>query len=144
MKRAILAISALGALTMGLIMVLASGTAIGCCVYGTPPVITAVNANPDTLWPPNHKMVEITLDVQGTDFDDWYISGVTPQNLGSGEGPPTNDPDYYFNYQYLELRAERSGKAGGRVYLIYVTATNDYGTDTSWVSVTVPHDMRGN
>ncbi len=142
MKKVLAALGALGALAMGFALMLTPSTPWACCVFGNPPVINAVNADPGTLWPPNHKMVEILVEVQGTDIDTWYITGVDVGNVGSGEGDPQNDPDFSFDDQFLELRSERSGKAGARVYTVNVTAANGYGTASSWVQVTVPHDMR--
>jgi hypothetical protein len=45
-----------------------------------PPVLTAVSANPALLWPPNNRMVDVSVDYSAT--DDWdqpvcQISGVT-------------------------------------------------------------------
>ena len=33
----------------------------------TPPVIHSVTADPATLWPPNHKMVDVVVTVDATD-----------------------------------------------------------------------------
>lgn len=123
-----------------------SPAAWACCGPIDQPEITAVNSDPLFLWPPNHKMVEIQLEVLGNDYvaaDRWAVSGVTVLNQGPGEGNPSNDPDYYYNGQYLELRAERSGAAGMRTYAVVVRAWNADETlfDTFTKMINVPHDM---
>ncbi len=117
-----------------------------CCGPLDQPEITEVNSDPDFLWPPNHRMVEIQLEVLGNDYvaaDRWAVTGVTIWNQGAGEGDPLNDPDYYYDEQYLELRSERSGEAGMRTYAVVVTAWNEGETlfDTFTKMITVPHNM---
>lgn len=128
-------------------LLLAVSSSEACCVFGEPPVVM-VSASPDQCWPPNHKMVEVLLDVVEVDPDDppipftWAVSNVTYNEIGAGEGDPTNNPDYFFDDQYLELRCERSGIDGGRVYTVTITATNQWGSSTATTTVIVPHDMR--
>lgn len=117
-----------------------------CCGPVDQPEITEVNADPNFLWPPNHKMVEIGLEVLGNDYLDparWAVTGVTVINNGPGEGDPANDPDYYYLGQYLQLRSERSGEAGMRTYAVVVTAWNEDSTlfDSFTKMINVPHDM---
>lgn len=118
-----------------------------CCVYRVYPQISSVTADPDSLWPPNHKLVEVTLDLSGYNINDWWVSGVEATNFGKGEGDPANNPDYEFSGKMLKLRAERAGKKeGAREYIVSVTASSGdaYGTTvTIPVSVIVPHDMSG-
>lgn len=136
---------ALVALTVG-ILVFSPVESKACCVFRVYPVINAVSVDPNTLWPPNHKLREILLGVQGSNIAAWWVSGVQVVNAGPGEGDPENDPDYAINGQQLQLRAERSGQAGAREYVLSITATSgdQFGTTTTVpVSVIVPHDLRG-
>ena len=103
----------------------------------TPPDIS-VTVTPDTLWPPNHKMVDIVAAVTVSDICDAapivVLTSVTsnepdndqgkpydPQDSTSGDGNTINDiqgavigtEDYEF-----QLRAERAGAGDGRIYTI--------------------------
>jgi PKD repeat protein len=115
----------------------------------TPPHIS-VELNKYVLWPPNHKMVDITATVRVTDdccarptFMLVSITSNEPDN-GKGDGNTIGDikeatfgrPDVAF-----QLRAERSGKGNGRIYTIVYAAEDCSGNaayDT--VQVRVPHD----
>lgn len=137
--------SMLVAVTIGT-LVFSSVDSKACCVFRVYPVISAVSVDPATLWPPNHKMQEILLDVQGSNIANWWISGVNILNVGQGEGDPANDPDYAVNGRLLQLRAERSGKQGAREYVVSITATSgdQFNTSTTTsVSIIVPHDLSG-
>ena len=118
----------------------------------TVPVIS-VTVSPDTLWPPNHKMVDITATVTVRDICDAdpsvVLTSVTsnePDNaIGNGDGNTINDiqgaeigtDDYEF-----QLRAERAGTGDGRVYTITYTATDTSGNiNSASATVVVPHDM---
>lgn len=92
------------------------------------PVITA-SAAPDLLWPPDHTMREIALNVTVTDLDStytvWYIAGVTSNQPESGTGDGDTAPDWWVSpddLQTLWLRSERSG--------------NDP-TETRWYTITL-------
>jgi hypothetical protein len=112
----------------------------------TPPDITNVNATPSILWPPNHKMVPVTVAVSVTDICDAApkcsivaVSGNEPEN-GLGDGDTA--PDWVITGDFnLNLRSERSGTGGGRVYTITVQCTDFSGNSaTKDVNVTVPHN----
>jgi hypothetical protein len=133
------------------IFALSTSNALACCMFADPPVITSVTADPDMLWPPNHKMVEITLAVVGTDIDDWWITGVDSEEAYpcTEDCQTENDPDYFFEGQYLELRAERTGEGVARSYEVQITAENceeefgdiDCTLATGWFAVVlVPHN----
>ncbi len=105
------------------------------------------------LWPPNHRLVDITATVTVSDICDpsptfvlTSISSNEPDN-GLGDGDTANDiqghvlgaPDTTF-----QLRAERAGLGSGRVYTIVYTASDGSGNTTpATVTVTVPHDASG-
>jgi hypothetical protein len=112
----------------------------------TPPVITSVTASPGSLWPPNHKLVPVTLTVAVTDLCsptvDCVISNVSSNESPNGKGDGNTTPDWVITGKLtVELRAERSGKGSGRVYTITVKCTDASGNSASKsVNVTVAHD----
>lgn len=121
----------------------------------TPPVIASVTPSTATLWPPNHNLVPITLNVSATDavgVTSLRIVSVTsnePDN-GLGDGDTANDIVFTTNPVTvngtavtggltLSLRAERSGTGNGRVYTITVQASDLAGNaSTKTVTVSVP------
>jgi hypothetical protein len=130
----------------------ASCTTTVTVVDTTPPDIS-VTVTPDTLWPPNHKMVDITATVTVSDICDAnptvVLTSVTsdePDNaIGIGDGNTVDDiqgagiggEDYEF-----QLRAERAGTGDGRVYTITYTVRDASGNEASaYATVVVPHDM---
>jgi len=111
----------------------------------TPPLITGVTATPNTLWPPNHKLVTVTVSVDASDncgnFTSNILSVVSnePDN-GLGDGD-TADDIQNIDGLTVQLRAERSGMGNGRVYTITVRCTDPSGNYTDkLVEVTVPRD----
>ena len=114
-----------------------------------PPVITSATATPGFLWPPDHSMVQIALDV--TVVDDgcatWYIAGVTSNQPVSGTGDGDTAPDWLLdpgNPQLLQLRAERSGNDPTviRLYTITLRAVDTAGnlSDPYELVIPVNHD----
>ena len=105
----------------------------------TPPTVT-VTATPSILWPPNHKMVDVTIDGSASDdtsgivfieitvTDEYGIYNMTVPGFGS----------------IIQLEAWREGTdRDGRVYTITVVATDMAGNkSTTTTQVTVPHDLR--
>lgn len=103
----------------------------------TAPVITSATPNPSVLWPPNHKMVPVSVTVASSE-------GVcTIGNVTVNEGTNQHEPDIEVTGPLtLNLRAEREGKGQGRAYGIQVTCTDAAGNTSSTVTtVTVPHDQ---
>ncbi len=101
----------------------------------TPPTIS-VSVMPDSLWPPNHKMVDIQATVSANDIcdasPDVVLTSITsdePDN-GLGDGDKPNDIDITTLFTF-KLRSERSGEYDGRVYTITYTATDDSGNSAS-------------
>lgn len=112
---------------------------------GTPPVITDLEAEPNVLWPPNHKWVNVRLDTElenPCDMPvDWDIVDVTSNEAENGTGDGNTSPDWMITGdRTLKLRAERSGNGSGREYTIRIRAATDAGDDERTVRVFVPHD----
>ena len=104
----------------------------------------------DLLWPPNHKLVDVGLHVDiHTDPSATHEMTIT---VYSDEDDVTSaggrfSPDSSLTTGHLRLRAERSGRGDGRVYLIIVSvkdtdnATGAFHFHTCVFTVVVPHDM---
>lgn len=122
----------------------------------TPPEIS-VSVSPDTLWPPNHKMVictpTITLsDNCGADPTTVQLFSVTSNE---SDAAYAYDPvlDIYTSEGYTDddiqivngdiyLRAERSGEGDGRIYTITYRAADASGNSANAsATVTVPHNQ---
>lgn len=109
-----------------------------------PPEISSVTANPNKLWPPNHKMVPVVLAVDATDNCDsvCQIALVESNEPVNGLGDGNTAPDWIITGDLtVKLRAERSGTGSGRIYTITVECTDQSGnSSTDTTTVTVPHD----
>lgn len=112
----------------------------------TPPQINAT-VTPDTLWPPNHKYVEVKVNVMTFDICDpspkitlVSVTSNEPDN-GLGDGNTTNDIMIINNFTF-NLRAERSGTGSGRIYIITYKVTDASGNYVmTSVTVEVPHNQ---
>jgi hypothetical protein len=105
-----------------------------------------------TLWPPNHKMVTVSIVANASDDSGGpitlgaIVSSNEPENgLGDGDTAPdwtTPVIDQTTGIITLQLRAERSGKGNGRVYTVTITATDESGNTTqASVDITVAHSQ---
>jgi hypothetical protein len=105
-----------------------------------PPVITSLTGFPNVLWPPNHKMVRVSLNVSTPGFPTpvCRISSVSSNELPTAPG----ETDWIVRGPLaLDLRSERAGSGNGRVYIITVTCANEATSSASkTATVRVPHD----
>lgn len=118
-------------------------------VADTEPPTISLTLAPDTLWPPDHKMVEIIPHITVSDNQDpsplvslESVTSSEPDDApGAGDGHTTGDIDITQDGKIF-LRAERDGKGSGRFYVITYSATDASG-NKSYASaiVTVPHDV---
>jgi len=112
----------------------------------TPPELT-VSLSPDSLWPPNHKYVQVEATVTAEDAGDpaptitlVSVTSNEPDN-GQGDGNTVNDIVIIDCYNF-EFRAERSGGGVGRVYTITYQATDAAGNSIqASATVTVNHNQ---
>jgi hypothetical protein len=139
-----------------------SGNSASCTTTVTVEDTTApdisVTVSPDTLWPPNHKMVDIVATVTFSDICDatpTVVLTITsnepdndqgkpydPQDSTSGDGNTINDIQIGTDDYAFKLRAERAGAGDGRVYTITYTVTDASGNSASAsATVVVPLDM---
>ncbi len=113
----------------------------------TGPVISSASADPDVLWPPNHKMRAVTVSVSVSDACDANptceivdVPSNEPEN-GKGDGNTASDWELTGPLT-VDLRAERSGRGDGRVYTITVECSDTSGNPSqTTVEVKVPHDQ---
>jgi hypothetical protein len=112
----------------------------------TPPSVSAY-ANPDILWPPNHKFVPVTVTGHVNDnFSgivhtvSYHVADEYHQVQPSGVATVNSQGNYSF---VVNLQSSRLGQdRNGRQYTIYVTAYDVAGnTATASPGVLVPHDM---
>ncbi len=108
----------------------------------TSPTLTGVSASPSVLTSPNHKLRDVLVGYGVSD----NLSGATC-TLGVASNEPVNGtgdgdtaPDWLvLDAHHLQLRAERSGGGGGRVYTVTVTCADAAGNSTSRnTTVSVP------
>ena len=113
----------------------------------TPPVIT-LSATPTKFWPPNGRLVPVTLSGTITDVG----SGV---NVSTAEyavqdeygevqpfGKVTLDSAGNYSFTILLRSGRRGNDRNGRQYTIRVSAKDNAGNrGVQWAQVTVPHDL---
>jgi uncharacterized lipoprotein YddW (UPF0748 family) len=111
----------------------------------TAPVISSASVDPAVLWSPNHKMRNVTVAYTLADNCSPVTSilSIACNESKNGKGDGNKEPDYkVVDAHQVQLRAERSGNGGDRIYTITITATDAAGNTTSQdVTVTVPHDQ---
>jgi subtilisin-like proprotein convertase family protein len=109
------------------------------------PAITGVSASPNSLWPPEHKYMDVTVSYSTS--DNCSTSTNISCSLSAASNEPINGlgdgdtaPDWQIvDSHHLKLRAERSGTGTGRIYTVTITCTDQAGRSTSQtVNVTVP------
>ena len=141
------------------------------------PMDGTIQYSPTTIWPPNHKMQNITINytdndndggatgemigIQATSItDNQTTGGVEAQGSGNtgtdwSLGTPGTASDPGVATTTPQVRSERSGSDGSRIYTITVRCTESGGlenvnpntndptsdTGTATLTVTVPHDQ---
>jgi parallel beta-helix repeat protein len=111
-----------------------------------PPVIGSVTATPNVLLQANHQMVPVNIDVSASDNSGeavvCRIISVASNEPVDGLGDGDTAPDWMITGNLtLNLRAERSGKATGRIYTITIECSDTFGnSSTKTVTVSVPRN----
>jgi hypothetical protein len=101
----------------------------------TAPVIASVSASPNKLWPPNHKMVLVTVTMTAYDAVDSSLTNsivsVSSNQPINGTGDGDTGPDWTIvGPLQVQLRAERSyGET--RTYTIIVRSQDDAGNSST-------------
>jgi len=114
-------------------------------VANLPPVCDGAVANPDSLWPPNHKFVPVAIGgVVDPDGDPVLITitGVAQDEPVDAEGDGSTCADATgIGTDGVALRSERSGQGDGRVYHVAFRADDPHGgACLGEVDVCVRHD----
>lgn len=145
----------LGTNMVGVAVTDIAGNTVSCStvitvVDTTPPVIVSASADPNELWPPNHRMVNVAVHARVTDncsATTWKIVSVRSNQPTNRRGDGKTEPDWVITGDHtLQLRAERAGGQGERVYSITLKAT-DAARNVSApkvVTVTVPQNQGKN
>lgn len=114
------------------------------CRDNTPQDCSGVSSSVESLWPPNHSLRTVVLSLP-TDGDgepmNLTITAVTQDEPVNERGDGNTAPDAVVGSDSNEvsLRAERSGRGDGRVYVISFGASSDQGDECSGeVEVYVP------
>jgi hypothetical protein len=103
-----------------------------------PPTITGAAASPSVLWPPDHRLVPVTVTVH---VEDACNGAVRCRIVSvSSDEPFSLLPDWIITGDLtLKLRAERRLFGNGRTYTIRVQCRDSSGNASSTlVKVTVP------
>ena len=102
-----------------------------------PPSIQSIAASPAILWPPNHKMRPVALQVSAT--DNCRVARTRILQVTSNQPGSSSDWELTGDLT-VNLRAERFGNGADRIYSIIVECSDDAGnTAIALASVTVPH-----
>ena len=103
-----------------------------------------ITVTPSSLWPPNHKYVEVKVSVTAKDDLDstpkiaLVSMSSNEADNAKGSGNTANDIVRVDDFTF-KVRAERSGPGSGRTYTITYTATDASGnTATASATITVP------
>ena len=109
------------------------------------PHIGTVSATPNVLGPPNHQMVDVSVNVELTgacDADNAWcnIVSISSNEAVNGVGDGDTAPDWEITGSLtLRLRAERGQHPQGRVYTITIECADAFGnTSQRTVTVSVP------
>src|SRR6185503_15245651 len=85
------------------------------------PAVSTVTANPRVLWPPDHRLVNVTIDYTVADNCGplTNVLTVASNEPPDGKGDGHTSPDWQVvDDHHVLLRAERSGRGNGRVYTV--------------------------
>jgi hypothetical protein len=100
-----------------------------------PPLINKASASPAKLWPPDHKMKEVTIDYETADRCGQEVSctlSVSQDDLVKGAEDRNRAVDWeILDAHHLKLRCERAAKGKPRVYTITITCVNASGISSS-------------
>ena len=112
-------------------------------------IIDGITPSPSVIWPPNHRMVDVSFDIDAQNECEIELSctvlEVFSNEPTNGLGDGNTEPDWIIGANGgLKLRAERSGTGSDRIYQIRLRCEDSSGVgDESTVEVVVPHDQGG-
>ena len=89
----------------------------------------------DSIWPPNHQMVDIEIfgctDADGDEITITIDSIFQDEPVNADDDGNTAPDGAGIGTSVAQVRAERSGEGDGRVYHISFTATDEFGNTTT-------------
>jgi hypothetical protein len=102
-----------------------------------------VTATPDTLWPPNGKLVPVTTEVVIDNQEPGTIVQLVDVVSSEDDAASDRSPDIVIIDDFtFELRAERYGWGDGRTYTITYEVTTPCGASERFsATVEVAHDQ---
>ena len=105
----------------------------------TPPSIVSIAPSHEALWPPNHKMVDVSLVVSVSDV----VVDAPECHISTVEATAPLDGNDWIVTGALtaSLRATRPG-TGDTAYTLTVSCSDGTNPSTATVTVAVPHDQR--
>jgi len=122
-------------------------TATVTVIDNTPPSFTTgPTVDKPVLWPPDHKMIDVTVNYAASDNCSapactLSVASNEPVN-GTGDGDMAPDWEIV-DAHHLRLRAERAGAGSARVYTITINCVDGAGNATSkTVTVSVPKSQK--
>ncbi|MBI4764615.1 MAG: hypothetical protein HY787_08420 [Deltaproteobacteria bacterium] len=111
-----------------------------------PPRCDLAQAKPAMIWPPNHKLVPVSIvNLSDPNYEQIVVSilGINQDEPVNGLGDGDTSPDAVINGSKVLLRAERAGNGNGRVYQINFWANDSLGEGCmGTVTICVPHDKK--
>jgi hypothetical protein len=129
---------------------LATSVPISIKLDTTPPVISGMPGAGCSLWPPNHKLVQVAT-VTAADALSGLVPGSLHLSVTSNEpSSDPNDPEIVITPVgsggfTVQLQADRLGSGNGRIYTFNATAMDNAGNSaTVTATCTVPHDKGAN
>jgi probable HAF family extracellular repeat protein len=101
------------------------------------PEITGVSVRPAVLWPPDNRLVNVTVSYTASDSS----AHVPTCALVATSNDPTSDASdiAIIDAHHLRLRASKAKRGAERIYSIRVTCQNASGITEAQTTVTVPH-----
>jgi K319L-like, PKD domain/FG-GAP repeat len=111
-----------------------------------PPNCAAATASLDLGWPPNHRMVPVSIQNVADPENNAVtitIDGVTQDEPVSGISNGDSSPDAVIQpsdpADSVLLRLERDATENGRVYVVYFTGSDGFESCNGTIMVSVPH-----
>ena len=130
---------------------LSSSATTQVSIQDTAAPLLSVSLSPNSLQPPNHKLIPITASVSASDACSANVAVSLVSIVSSEPDNGTGDGDQPYDIQAIGggpvpfgtdvrsflLRAERSGGGNGRIYTVTYSATDRSGNSTSAVAYVV-------